>query len=96
MLLPHESFKNSAEILRLVVASGENSRRAVRIVVDLLLRLDDGRYVLDLEAVVAEVEVIRGIEVLTTIHPLVRDEVGETAKDVSADLTLVNQIALTR
>lgn len=96
VLLPHESFKDSAEILRLVVASRKNSRSAIGVVVDFLLCLDDGWYVLDLEAVVTKVEVVGGVKVLSTIHSFVRDEIGETSENVSADFAFVNQIALTR
>lgn len=61
-----------------------------------MLSLDYRRYVLHLESILSEVEVICGVEVAATINALVRDEVRETSEDIAADFALINQVAFTR
>lgn len=96
MLLPQESLDDAAEILWLVIGAGENTRGAIWVVVDLLLGLNYRWNVLNLEAIVAEVEVVGGVEAAPAVDPLVWDKVGETSEDVAADFALVDQIAFAR
>jgi hypothetical protein len=96
MLLPEETLNDSAEIFRFVISSWEDSSSAIRVVVDLVFSLYNRRYVLNLEAILSKVEVIRGVEAAATVNALVRDEIREAPEDVAANFALINQVTLSR
>lgn len=94
VLLPQQPFHDSAEVFGFVICSRQNARGTVRVVVDFLLRLDYRRYVLNLESIFAEVEVIRCVETAAAVNTLVRNEIGQASEDVSANFALINQVTL--
>lgn len=48
------------------------------------------------EAIVAEMEMVAGIEAGLAVDTFVGDEIGQAAEDVAAHLALVDQIAFVR